>query len=147
MNKPYFWWNFFLIDWHHRCLANTIDLLLFYGEHVYGFSESVVTTFMRIKEHYYTKMLIGYKNIKLVSEEFPFAATSSEKNRPERFPFMATTDWIVLAVWWSVKYIFAPIIPWYSWKVSKKGSYVRTLWVLIGYLVLKVHPCKLKKYW
>ena len=37
MNKPYF-----LIDWRHKRLKNTIDLLLFYGEHFYGFSESEV---------------------------------------------------------------------------------------------------------
>ena len=30
---------FFLIDWHHKRLENTIDLLLFYGEHFYGFLE------------------------------------------------------------------------------------------------------------
>ena len=40
MNKPYFCRNFFLIDWRHKRLKNTIDLLLFYGEHFYGFSGS-----------------------------------------------------------------------------------------------------------
>ena len=40
MNKPYFCRNFFLTDWRHKLLKNTIDLLLFYGDHVYGFSES-----------------------------------------------------------------------------------------------------------
>ena len=30
-------------------------------------------------------MLIGYEDIKLVLWEFPFAAASSEKNRPETF--------------------------------------------------------------
>ena len=38
MNKPYF----FLTDWHHKRLENTIDLLLFYGEHLHGFSECVL---------------------------------------------------------------------------------------------------------
>ena len=42
MNKPYFCWNCFLIDWRHKRLKNTIDLLLFYGERFYGFSESVM---------------------------------------------------------------------------------------------------------
>ena len=32
---------FFLIDWRHKRFKNTIDLFLFYGEHFYGFSESV----------------------------------------------------------------------------------------------------------
>ena len=31
------------IDWRHKCLNNTIDLLLFYGKHFYGFSESLTT--------------------------------------------------------------------------------------------------------
>ena len=31
---------FFPIDWHHKHQKNAIDLLLFYGEHCYGFSES-----------------------------------------------------------------------------------------------------------
>ena len=39
MNKLYFCWNFFLIDWRHKNLKNTVDLLLFYGEHFYWFSE------------------------------------------------------------------------------------------------------------
>ena len=40
MNKLYFCQNFFLIDWCHKRLKNTIDLLLFYKEHFYGFLES-----------------------------------------------------------------------------------------------------------
>ena len=40
MSMPYFCRNFFLIDWRHERLKNTIDLFLFYGEHFYGFSES-----------------------------------------------------------------------------------------------------------
>ena len=42
MSKPYFCQNFFLTDWRHKRLKNTIDLLLFYGEHFYEFSESVI---------------------------------------------------------------------------------------------------------
>ena len=33
---------FFLTDWRHKRLKNTIDLLLFYREHFYEFSESVL---------------------------------------------------------------------------------------------------------
>ena len=40
MNKPDFCRIFFLTDWRHKRLKNTIDLLLFYSEHFYGFSES-----------------------------------------------------------------------------------------------------------
>ena len=40
MNKPYFCPNFFLIDWRHKRLKNTIYLLLFYEEPLCGFSES-----------------------------------------------------------------------------------------------------------
>ena len=38
MNKPYFCPNFFLTDWRHKRLKNTIDLL----QHFYGFWESVL---------------------------------------------------------------------------------------------------------
>ena len=34
-----------------------------------------------------------------------------KKNRPEEFPFIATNNWIVLVVQWSVKYLFAPNSP------------------------------------
>ena len=41
MNKSYFVSSkFFLTDWRHKRLKNTIDLLLFHGEHFYEFSES-----------------------------------------------------------------------------------------------------------
>ena len=39
MNKPYFCRNFFVTDLRHKRLKNTIDLLLFYRKHFYGFSE------------------------------------------------------------------------------------------------------------
>ena len=42
MNKPYFCQSFFLIDWRHKRLKNTIDLLLFYGENFYRFLEIVL---------------------------------------------------------------------------------------------------------
>ena len=35
MNKPYFCRYLFLIDWRHKYLKNTIDLLLLCGEHFY----------------------------------------------------------------------------------------------------------------
>ena len=41
MNKPNFCRNFCLVDWRHKGLKNTTDLLLFYGKHFYGFSKSV----------------------------------------------------------------------------------------------------------
>ena len=43
MNKLYFCQYFFLTDWYHEGLKNTVDPLLFYGEHFYGFSESDFT--------------------------------------------------------------------------------------------------------
>ena len=48
MNKLYFCRNCFLIDWHHKHLKNTIDLLLFYREHFYGFLESVKKQTLRL---------------------------------------------------------------------------------------------------
>ena len=45
MKKPYFCKKNFLTDWRHKRLKNKIDLLLFYGEHFYGFSESETIDF------------------------------------------------------------------------------------------------------
>ena len=50
-----------------------------------------------------------------------------KNNRTEKFPFIATYNWIVLAVWWSVKYYFAPNSPIFQkkmWRRSrlKKGN-------------------------
>ena len=42
MNKSYFCQKNFLADWHYKRLKNTIDLLLFYWEHFYGFWESAL---------------------------------------------------------------------------------------------------------
>ena len=39
---------FFLIDWHHKRLKNAIDLVLFYGEHFYGFSAGLVKNGKRV---------------------------------------------------------------------------------------------------
>ena len=48
----------------------------------------------------------------IVSGGLPFAATCLENlYRPETFPFIATNNWTVLAVRWSVKYFFAPNSP------------------------------------
>ena len=52
----------------------------------------------------------------VASGEFPFTATCSEKKRPEKFPFIASNYWIVLAVRQSLNY-FLLRIPWYSGKV------------------------------
>ena len=68
MNKSYFCRNFFLIDWSHKRLKNTIDLLLFYGEHFHGFSESVLlflshslslslSIYLSLKHEFYHKKL------------------------------------------------------------------------------------------
>ena len=40
MNKLYFSESFFLTDWRYKRRKNVIRLLLLYGEHFYGFSES-----------------------------------------------------------------------------------------------------------
>ena len=40
--------------------------------------------------------------------EFPYAVTFQKKNRLERFPFIATNNWIVLAVRFYTKHFFAP---------------------------------------
>ena len=38
----------------------------------------------------------------------PSLQVVQKKNRPEKFPFIATNSWIVLAVRWSGKHFFAP---------------------------------------
>ena len=39
---------------------------------------------------------------------FPLQRLIQKKNRQEKFPFIAINNLIVLAVGWSVKYVFAP---------------------------------------
>ena len=48
-----------------------------------------------------------------------------KKSRPEKFPFIATNNWTVMAVWWSVKHFFFRI-PQYSGKVVEKGKMEKT---------------------
>ena len=46
MHKPYFCQKIFLTDWRHKRLKNTTELLLFYVENFYGFSESGLRSFL-----------------------------------------------------------------------------------------------------
>ena len=69
-----------------------------------------------------TSKYSGGSIYRVVSGEFPFVARYSEKNRPESLSFIATNNWIVLAVWQSVNY-FLLRIPRYSgkfWQKKKK---------------------------
>ena len=58
----------------------------------------------------YGKQTGGYIFL-VVSGEFPLAVTCSEKKRPEKIPFIATDNWIVLAVRRCVKSFFDPNFP------------------------------------
>ena len=60
--------------------------------------------------------------IKLASGEIHFAALIRKKNRPEKCPFLATNNWIVLAVRRSVKYLFDPnsLLFWKTGQEKKK---------------------------
>ena len=71
MNKPYFCWNFFLIDWRHKRLKNTIDPWLFYEEHFYGFSEreKVFLSTLLLMERHNQMNLVMFIFI-LISHEF-----------------------------------------------------------------------------
>ena len=51
--------------------------------------------------------------------EFPSLRLVQKKNRPEKYPFIATISWTVLAVWWSWN-IFLIRIPCYSRKVVEE---------------------------
>ena len=59
---PYFCRNFFLIDWRHKRLKNTADLLLFYGEHFYGFSESDLWKRRKKKHSLHNKHIYIYSH-------------------------------------------------------------------------------------
>ena len=58
MNKPYLCRIFFLTDWRYKCLKITIDLLLFYGEHFYGFSGSDLRKRRKNNIHFTTNISI-----------------------------------------------------------------------------------------
>ena len=98
MNKPYFCRIFFPRWWRHKCLKNTIDLLLFYGENVYRSSERALfnfvpyTTFIKLcpiqenkyresQFHNYEPMFLQINlhvsHQFLISLEKPFTPTSS----------------------------------------------------------------------
>ena len=58
--------HIFLIDWSHKHLKNLIDLLVFYGEHFYGFSESDL--WKRWKKKHFIKNISIYT----VTDNFNF---------------------------------------------------------------------------
>ena len=60
MNKSYLCRNFLLIDWHHKRLKNTIDLLLFYGEHFYRFLEIDLWKIEKKKHSFHNKHIYIY---------------------------------------------------------------------------------------
>ena len=55
MNKPHFCRNVFLTDWRHKRLKNTIDLLLFHGEHFYGFRKVILLILLKTFHDAYLK--------------------------------------------------------------------------------------------
>ena len=85
MNKPHFCWNFFLIDWRHKSVKNTVDLLLFYGEHSYEFSENeignVVLKLMNhdIRKNKWLNINPINLNIEAISSEKLFDRSSDHK--------------------------------------------------------------------
>ena len=68
MNKLYFCWNVFLIDWCHKHLKNTMDLLLFYRKHFYGFLESDLWKHWKKKSHFTTNISIhaGHRHFEVL---------------------------------------------------------------------------------
>ena len=59
-SKVLLWQLTFLIDWRHKRLKNTIDLLLFYGEHFYG---SLVSDLWKPrKKTYHNKQIYGQRH-------------------------------------------------------------------------------------
>ena len=76
---------FFLIDWNHKRLKNTIDLLLFYGEHLYEFLDSDVKNhpnFIFRQSHVFVYGPIPKtktRNWWKVSENFIYCTSDGEK--------------------------------------------------------------------
>ena len=65
MNKPYFFQHFYLVNWRNKRLKNTIDLLLFYREHFYGF----LKVFWRCLEDAFARHLEDVLKVSLRSLE------------------------------------------------------------------------------
>ena len=105
MNKPYFRRNFFLTDWRHKRLKITIDLLLFYGEHFNGISESesvkILNVFntLTLKQNFwktktiFKKLEYGFlvESTKIENASFPCKTAISEAN--VKANKMVTTKW------------------------------------------------------
>ena len=80
--------------------------------------------FRQVFVHYLMSVLIICKQtgsyiFQVVSEDFPLLQLVQKNNRPEKFLFVATNDWFVLAVSWSVNYFSAPNSPLF-WKSCDK---------------------------
>ena len=69
MNKSYFCQNCFLMDWCHKHLKNTVDIMLFYGGYFYGFLEYDLwkrrkKTF--ISQQYIYIYILGHRHFKVL---------------------------------------------------------------------------------
>ena len=65
---------FILIDWHHKRLKNIIDVLLFCGEHFYGFLEGDLWKRWKKKKHFTTNISIytGHKHFEVLGSFMKF---------------------------------------------------------------------------
>ena len=69
MNKPYFCRTFFLTYWRHKRLKNTIDLLLIYGEHFYGFRK-VIRSFFLVRISLYSDWIRRFTDSIHIQSEY-----------------------------------------------------------------------------
>ena len=61
-SKVLLWWLTFLIDWRHKHLKNTIDLLLFYGEWFNEFLVGDLWKPWKKKQSFYNKHIYIYRS-------------------------------------------------------------------------------------
>ena len=83
--------EFFHIDWCHKCLKNIIALLLFHGEHFYGFSESDYENVKKII-HFATKISIySYTGNRYFWSFMTFFCTYCKGNYAYILPYILKT--------------------------------------------------------
>ena len=88
---------------------------------------------------HYLMSILMYAN-KQVATLIKLLRLTQKKNRPEKCLFIATNSWIALAVWWSVKFFFAPYFPLF-WKSGGEQKNKKDNFVAFGLLGKRKNCC------
>ena len=89
-DNPYFCRFFFLKDWRHKRVKNTVDLLLLYGEHFYGFSKSDLWK-LREKNIHFTRNIsiyTGYRYFEVLWSLWRFVLSLKNSHYAYIAPYM-----------------------------------------------------------